>query len=408
MFDSIKLIPATIAVGAATATFGVGVFFMLSGNPKPVPLAPRVGPVPVVDPPAVIAAELPAAVQAPKQVAIANPPVVPEQGWTLKTMFGLPSPRKLTKKEKAGLQLLGSADDTHTYKFNRMTLDDGSTIPGTPAPNSKEIKDRVVGPIKKLGLADGFEAAVIDLAPRGLSFLTVQVSTEQAWTEVEPVVGKPDGQSEDDVWLKPPTGRGQAYYRIGWFRYGWLEFGVGQGKVRVIRADMRHAEVVAAETIPGGRSPADPAKAKSAKKHKQHRSPTDQAVEVDALQLLGRAKDVKVTTRRSLKQDSQLDQLVKSAESLNGKDVYPGAIETARRLKQSLRSEYLVFTPTANVTINQIQELLGDPFSSQADTGVAKSQRITWHRYHWLEFGTVGSKVVTVRLNCMMTPNYGL
>jgi hypothetical protein len=405
MFDGIKIIPVSVAVAAAAATFGIAAFFMLGLSSKPVPIAPRVGPLPPGVDQQHAAAEA-IANEPPKAVEVHNPAVIPEQGWTLKTMFGLPAPRKLTAKEKAGLRLLGTADDTHTYKFNRMTLDDGSTIPGTPVLSSKEIKDRVIGPIKKLGLADGFEAAVIDLAPHSLQYLTVQVSAEPNWTEVEPSLGKAEGQSEGDVWLRPPTGQGTAYYRIGWFRYGWLEFGVGQGKVRVIRADMRHAEVVAAETVPGGRSPADPNHV--AKKQKQHRSPTEPAAEVDALQLLGRAKDVKVTTRRSNQRDPKLDQLVQSAESLNGKDIYPGAIETARRLKQSLRSEYLIFTPTNAVTIDQIIELLGDPFSTQADTGIAKTQRMTWHRYHWLEFGTVAGKVVTVRLNCMMTPNYGL
>ena len=73
-----------------------------------------------------------------------------------------------------------------------------------------------------------------------------------------------------------------------------------------------------------------------------------------------------------------------------------------------MRSEYLVITTEKSPPIEQIIELLGDPRSTEADTAAPRGQRVTWHHYFWLDFGTVGGKVVSVRLNCLMTPNYGL
>ena len=38
------------------------------------------------------------------------------------------------------------------------------------------------------------------------------------WTDLRPMLGKPDGQSEGDVWLDLPPGKGRAFYRVAWFR----------------------------------------------------------------------------------------------------------------------------------------------------------------------------------------------
>jgi hypothetical protein len=415
MSSGLKLAHVAVAVAVCAAVYVAGVFFMVDKaleNPPAMPplaaIAPDAPPIPAPMPPMAEAAAEPAApapVAAPPAAVVPNnAPVVPATEWTLKTIFGLPAPRKLTAKEKAGLLMLGTADDTQGFEFNRMTLDDGSTIPGSPALSAQEVRERIAGPIKKLGLADGFEAAVIDLAPHSLHHLTIQTSETPDWAAVQAVVGKEESKFEGDIWLRLPNKKGTVYFRIAWFRYGWLEFGVGEGKVRVVKAEMRYADIVPAESIPGGRSAPDASKVK---RKKQYRSPTEPAAEVDALKLLGRAVEVRIV-RRSVGKDTKLDELVHSAQALTGKDIYPGAVEKSREMKSSIKVQYLSIVPSQNVPIEQIVDLLGDPFKTKADTTTIPGQALTWHLYHWLEFGTVDGKVVKVRVNCLMMPSLGL
>ncbi len=427
MSTGLKLLLTAGVFGAGILTFAVGVVFLggtASDAPADTPppaVAEAPPPLPTAPTPAAEGPRPAAPAPTPAQDTPAGPPkpattpapggrliVAPDQGWTVNTIFGLPAPRKLYGKEKAALHRLGTTSDVHTYKFNRITLADGSTIPGTPLPTEKEVKEQVVTAVKRQGLADGFETAVLALAPRGLYHLTVQVSEAPEWSAVEPPLGKPDGKSEADLWLEAPQSKGRTHLRVAWMRYGWLEFGVGQGKVRAVRADMSHADLVEAHTVPGGRSAPDPSKAATTKKPKPHRSPTEPAAEVDALKLLGHALDAGVTTRKSPVRDPKLDELTRRAPSLAGKDLYPDAIEFARQLKRSVRSEFLVITPSKNPTIEEVTDLLGDPTRTEADATTVPGQRLTWHRYFWLDFGTVGGKVVKVRLNCLMTPVGGL
>jgi hypothetical protein len=417
MGDGLKLGQIAGVVVAGMAAFVGGVYYMVATALQSQPETPPLVPFTQVEPPnvGVFKPEPPA--EAPVAPPAANPndtlrPVaapkkaaVPDLGWTVKTIWGLPSPRKLTAKEKAGLAMLGTAEDTHGYEFNSVTIEDGSRIPGTPALSSKETKEHVLGPIKSLGLADGFEAAVIDLAPHSLHHLSVQVSNTPDWIDVQAVLGKPEGQSEGDVYLKPPTGRGSSYFRVAWFRYGWLEFGVAEAKVRVIKANMRYAEIVPAESIPGGRSAPDPAKATLTKKPKPHRSPTEPAAEVDVLKLLGHAVSVKANILRSPRKDPQQDALVRNAEKLEGRAIYPGAIEQARQAKESHKIQSLTITTSQNPTIEQIIDLLGDPIRTKPD---ASNASLKWHIYFWLEFGVESGKVVKVKINCLMTPSSGL
>ncbi|HEY1375263.1 MAG TPA: hypothetical protein VGF55_00625 [Gemmataceae bacterium] len=423
MSTGLKLLITAGVFGAGILTFALGVVFLggpqLDDAPAETAAAPEQAARPFF---ASAPADKPAATDKP---APADPPpappaakskgtpgpklqIAPDQGWTTSTMWGLAAPRKLTGHEKAALNLLGTADSTNTYKFNRVTLDDGSTIPAMPAPTDKELKEMAIGPIKQRGMADGFEAAILALAPRGLYHLTIQVSETPDWKAVEALLGKPDGTSESDIYLDTPQHRGRTHFRVAWMRYGWLEFGVGQGKVRAVRAEMRFCDVVAAESVPGGRSAPDPAKAATAKKPKPHRSPTEPAAEVDALKLLGHVLDAKVTTRHSNARDPKLDALVRRAPSVAGQDVYPAAIEFARQLKTSIRAEYLVITPSKNPSIGEVTELLGDPNRTESETTTIPGQKLTWHRYFWLDFGVVAGRVMRVRLNCLMTPVGGL
>jgi hypothetical protein len=140
---------------------------------------------------------------------------------------------------------------------------------------------------------------------------------------------------------------------------------------------------------------------------KPHRAPTEPAAEVDALKLLGTAKEVKIVRRSSIR-DSRSDELVQSAQALSGKAIYPGAIEKARELKPSHKVQYLSIVPSQNPPMDQIIELLGDPNWTKADTAVVPGQTLIWHHYFWLTFGTIDGKVVKVRLDCLMTPSGGL
>ena len=109
--------------------------------------------------------------------------------------------------------------------------------------------------------------------------------------------------------------------------------------------------------------------------------------------------------RRANQKDSRLDELVRGTRRLVGKDVYPGAIETARELKKSLKVQHLAITPSANPAMSEIIELLGDPIWIKPDAGQAS---LKWQHYHWIDFGVEEGKVVKVRINCLMIPGIGL
>ncbi len=323
--------------------------------------------------------------------------------WKVKTMFGLPKPHKLNAKEKAALKLLGGARDEPQFKFSSMELEDGSRIPGTPLLESKDVKQRVLGKVKDMGIADGFEAAILELAPHNLNNLILPVDKTPPWTELQSILGAADSSSEGDLWFTETKVRVNAYYRITWHRYGWLYFGVGKDLVRAIKADMRHAEIVAAETYPGGRSPPDPARVAERKKKEKPKGPREQ----NALRLLGQAVDVRVATRKSLKPDPKLNALVTGANELAGKDLYPHMIETARKLKESRQSDYLLVTPSNTITLDELNKVMGVTSMTNTDATTLPGKTLTWHRHFWLEFGVADGQVKKVRIHCSVMPSTG-
>lgn len=333
-----------------------------------------------------------------------NPPPGP---WGSRSMWGLPSPGRLNAKQKQALGMLGTANNTHDYRFGgSMVLGDGSTIPGVPALKPKEIEDKVMGEIREKGLAEGFETAVRFLAlPHNLDRLTLQVTVTPEWTDVLAILGKSEATSQDDIYLDKPPAKANDYYRITWHRYGWLKFGVAKGKVLAIRADMSHAPLVAAEDVAGGRSPPDPARV--AARQKKQRPPGAPPREVDALKMLGQASSVQVTTRKTLKADPKLDGLVRDAQRLSGQDLYPNMVQTARELKQSFYSEYLIVTPSKSPTLQQIQEVMDETKFIMDDKTTMPGQNLKWHKYHWLEFGVVNGQVERVRISVAFTPREG-
>ena len=120
--------------------------------------------------------------------------------------------------------------------------------------------------------------------------------------------------------------------------------------------------------------------------------------EVTALQVLGRAVDVRVTTRPSAKKDLRLNGLIRNAKDLAGKDLHPGLAETARQLKQSIHIEYLIVTTSENPSINGITDIMGKARSTKIDKATIPGQTLTWHNYFWIEFGAVSERVKMVRV----------
>lgn len=353
------------------------------------PAAEPAQPEPPAAPPAVKTAPV-----APKATPAPAAPVHKE--W-VSTIWGLPEPRKLTSKEKAALALLGTVEDTAGFKFSTVRLEDGSSIPGVPPPESEEVTRRVVAKVKALGLPDGFEAVVQELSFHNLNHLIVPVTKPAEWATLATILGQPDAEAgHSDVYVRGP-GRSRTYYGVTWQRYGWLEFGVAEGKVRALRAELRHADIVPAESIPGGRTPPDPVKAAEYKKKLPRRGD-----EAEALRLLGQAADVRVTERKLVKADPNFPALAREANGLVGKDLHPHLLEAARKLRQSRQAEHLVVTPSRPCTVDQMLELMGPGNVRSSDTTTIPGQTLTWYRFGAVEFGGVGAQVKKVRVLCAL------
>jgi hypothetical protein len=138
-------------------------------------------------------------------------------------------------------------------------------------------------------------------------------------------------------------------------------------------------------------------------KKKKKRAPNEPPLYADMLKLLGKAADSKLTTHLGGR-ENQVAPLINEAHKLTGKEIYPNVFETIRYLKQSPWAEYLAITPGNQVTIQDITDLIGEPRSTMENMIRAKSQRCTWHRYSWIEFGTVGGNVLTVWILCSAAP----
>ena len=162
---------------------------------------------------------------------------------------------------------------------------------------------------------------------------------------------------------------------------------------------------VAPKPVVGSHSPTDSDQA--AKEKKPSSSPAPRR-EVEALQLLGQARDVHVTTRQSSKIDSRLPGRISKAKALAGKDLYPGIVEAARQLKKSNQTEYLIVTPTQNPPIGQITEIMGETRFTKTDTATMPGKKLTWYSYFWLEFGAVAGRVRNVRVRCFLVPESDL
>lgn len=423
MNDNSKAIVGVVGAGLVAFVLGVVLMGGSSNNPpprsedRPVNEPGAEAPAPPLPAervaPAAKATEEPAPVVRPAPARVDPPPVQPQAGpkdwdgtWKVKTLWGLPRPRSLTAEEKAGLKMLGSAVDTNTYKFSSITLDDGSRIPGVPPPGEKGIKAIVLGKIQELGLADGFEAAIARLADHNLNHLTVQVTKTPDWTAVRQVAGDPDSQSESEVFLDKPGGRGRERYRMTWYRYGWLEFGVGDDKVRAIRADLTKADIVPAESIPGGRSPPDPDYvAKRLEKEKRKRGPGSPPREVDALKLMGRVVDIRANQRNVVKRDPVIDAVARKAGALVGKDIYPDVLEYALAFKKSPQVDYIILTPSNTPSLKELIDIMDDTNITFDDRTTLPGTTIKWHRYMWLEFGIVDDKVAKIKISTIFVPN---
>ena len=191
MNGGIKAIHILVAFAIAAVAFGAGVFALRSGKEVSATVQKPAAPLPFNAPPAEVgeqpAADVPAKkAESPVARAAVKSAVVPagsavdkgkpvsavssavridappgKSPWTLKTIWGLPNPRKLGAKEKEALKLLGGARDAPQFKFSRVELDDGSTIPGTPSMDADDVKKRVLDKVKSKGMADGFEAVIL-------------------------------------------------------------------------------------------------------------------------------------------------------------------------------------------------------------------------------------------------------
>lgn len=409
MNDGRKTLQVVLFLGLALSTFAGGFFLLQKDNPAPIAppanaerqaeeeKAQAPDKPPKANPPDVAENAKPAAPKVAPLAAVKSAPVAKtETGtWTLKTIWGLPKPRKLTAKEKQALAQLGTVEDVQDFKFSRVVLDDGSVIPGKPAPDATEVTRRMVDKVRTLGLADGFEAMIHELAVFNLNHLSVPVSNAVSWKSLEATLGPPDGSSEGDVYLKGPP---RVYYRVAWKRYGWLEFGVGQDRVRVVRAEMRHAEIVPAESIPGGRTPPDPAKAMRSRR-------TRKGDESEALRLLGQAAAVRVTARKGVKPDQNFDIAARDASDLIGKDLDPNMLEMARKFKKSSQVDYLLVTPNKSCSIEQILDILGETNMTSLDTTTLPGQTLKWYRFVWIEFGAIDKDVKRVRMQCVHVPS---
>jgi hypothetical protein len=278
MGDGRKILPLAVALLAGAAAFGAGVMW-LGGGDQPTPhervaaAAPTarlaVEETPTTDPAAspeqattfVLPTRTPASF-GPGPVSV---PAARQGPWAKRSGYGLPDPRPLTAAEKQALNLLGDGVKTAGYKFSRVTLDDGSTVPGVPPLRPEEVESLVLGKVRSQGIGDGFEDAVRTLAVQNPNYLMLKVSREAAWAELEQILGpQQTAHGPRTVYYAPPGQRGQVVYQMTWYGSGWLSFGVDSGRVRMIQASfpMFGPGLVPAESVPGGRSLPDPSKAR--------------------------------------------------------------------------------------------------------------------------------------------------
>ncbi|MGE3804021.1 MAG: hypothetical protein AB7K24_05035 [Gemmataceae bacterium] len=335
----------------------------------------------------------------PRQLAVIDDgePIV--GGWRSRSIWGLPNPAPLGTDVKRALDTLGTiVGDPLSYRFNGVRLDDGSRVPGKPAPDKQELKQIVNENINKHGLGNGFDVAMRTLAPRAVEYMEIQISKPSPWQQVLAVVGvEPNRTSKSYVMV----GSKRERHDVEWRYYDWVAFGVSKKTDRVvaIRASMWHVPLIAPEKVPGGRSAPDAAyvKKKAEDKARSINGPPE------ALDLLGTASGVKVIGRRF-----QVDaELSRSAQGLAGKALNPDMVRMARELKKSRDAYQLLVVPSKNPPISKIVAIMGETKFMHNDTRIVPGQTFTWYKYSWLEFGVSGGLVRLVRMSVSFAPRTG-
>ena len=397
------------------AVFGAGVVLMggpwtQSAEPPAVAVAPKEDTAPPDEPPADDPIKAPQR-QAPR-VAPDPDPAPPGKGppvwngkWEKSSGLGLPNPHRLSDNEKAALNLLGGATDTHTFSFSSETLDDGSTVPGVPPLSAQEVKDIILSKIRAKGMGDGFEDAIRTLAVHNPSHLSVWVSQPRDWADLQKLLDKRELGKPETASFRVPGGR-PVRYQIQWASYGWLAFGVDSGKVRLVAANFGFGsnELVAAESIPGGRSAPDPSKALKKPKPRPANAPPRQ---VDALQRLGNVVDVKVVPYPAAKRDAKFEALVKTADEAVGKPLHPDLIETARKVREGQKVLELIVTTSRSIPVDELTDIMGGTRFIHDDATTFSGTALKWYVYYWLEFGVADGKVQKVRVHCQSVPRTG-
>jgi hypothetical protein len=401
------------AVGAAV--FGAGVVLM--GGPWTQSAEPTAAvaandePAVADDPPAeepphdLPRAPAPRVAPRPDPAPVVKGPAAWNGKWDKPSGLGLPNPHRLSDNEKAALNLLGGATDTHTFSFSSETLDDGSTVPGVPPLSAQEVKDIVLGKIRAKGMGDGFEDAIRTLAVHNPGHLSVWVAQPRDWADLQKLLDKRELSKPETVYARVPGGR-PIWYQIQGASYGWLAFGVESGKVRLVGANFGFGsnELVAAESIPGGRSAPDPSKAIKKPKPRPANAPPRQ---VDALQRLGNVVDVKVVPYPSTKRDAKFDALVKTADEAVGKPLHPDLIETARKVRDGQKVLELIVTTSRSIPVDELTDIMGGTRFIHDDTTTFPGTALKWYVYYWLEFGVADGQVKKVRVHCQMVPKSG-
>jgi hypothetical protein len=328
--------------------------------------------------------------------------------WKTRSGYGLPNPRKLTSREKSALNMLGKAEAIHRANYTRIPLPDGSTIPGVPTIDGNEAKKRLLDKVALKGLGDGFEEFVREMAIQNPDYIEIAITNQADWEDVEKVLkGTNDASYKKSANAFPIVWRQSGDAKEG----DWLSFGLSAGKVRYVKAsfpmrlligpqDPENAPLIAAELVPGGRSPPDPDKAyKKFKPRPRDAGPP----EIEVLQKLGVVKDVKVVFVEGKNTGGKLDSENKKAEEAIDKPLYPDLVGTARKFQRTQVTS-LIVTPSKSISLDELTDIMNDTTLRTDDTTTFPGMKVRWYHYSWMEFGIVEGQVKKVRMFTLNIP----
>ena len=306
------------------------------------------------------------------------------------------------------MNLLGGAAAIHKATYSRVTVNDGSTVPGVPPLENGEAKKLLFDKIKAKGMGDGFSEFIQEIAIQNPTFMEVEVSVEANWTDLEKILGettKPHG-------LANARSNQMDWHGTGDVDKGdWLSFGVSNGKVRYVRASFPMMDfrspwsggaplLVAAESVPGGRSAPNPDKAfKKFKPRPQNAEPR----EVEALEKLGVVSDIKPILFEGKRPGVRLDGVNETAQEALGKPLYPDLLTVARKYPRAQINQLLV-TTSKSISLDELTDIMNDTTLRTDDAKTFPGLTVRWYRYNWIEFGIVDGNVKKVRISLFAIP----